>query len=230
MLCIYVDGRTSSALARMYWFGCGSIKADPKKSLQYLLDQEASGGLYSNLHHIGYYYDYGESFGILQDYAKALDYYTRAAEQGNTASVLAIFRMKWEGLGKYVRDRKAAIAYLLDMDKTGLFDDRLLLQIVTTFIGRSDLEMIRFSNYFAEHPQIPNLPSVTALMHHCVDRLIERECPDGWYWKGSFYWYGTYGTKCDKSKAIEIWTQAHSLGLANANVYRELANRSAYVY
>lgn len=219
-------------VSTMYRQGCGVMKHDQKKATVYLTDLQregyTDGGL---LHIIGRKYREGDGCGISA--MKARDYYQLAIDKEYIPGYLSMSMMYWGGGYRIPRDTTKAIHTLLEAEKKGIKDDRILSQLI---------EYLRLLPNPNEE-LLGEFSDIDEMALYYSDILIQRGSPKGYYYKGLITWIGddyrrtpadphsflgpyknamntilTYFSR-DRDRAISTWEEADRLGLAILSVY-----------
>lgn len=201
----------------LYRLGCDQIKADKFKTLSYLLDLEREGYTGGDLlHKIGDTYKDHNGYGR----SCALEYYQRAIRFSYVPALLALSRFWMTGEDNFPPDRNMAVLALLEAERKGLQDDRILDELVCD---------LSFNNTPFSDEVLGNFQNKVEMILHYCDVLVQRKSPGGYHLKGFLYWIGDVVPK-DQAKAVSIWEEADKLGLVGQNLYCSYSSDLSYAY
>lgn len=191
---------------------------DREGAFNYLIELEMSGNVSGCvLAELGkkYYHPVRYSF----DPSTAIDYYQRAIDVGYAP----VFSYTNPFTRYRPGDEERIILSLLEADKKGMSmkDDRWLSLVIDHIRMTRRKPGVEVARTFATTCEM--------VVHYC-DILISRGSSLGYYQKASLYRYGYESIAQDKAKAVSMWEEADRLGLANRDVYIDLALSYKYVW
>lgn len=219
----------------MYCLESVDEKSAKAKAFLYLLDLEREGciegGLFYLIGHGIYRYEVPQAFD--QNWRECYQqYYQKAMEADYVPAYLHMSSTTSSN------DPNKPLSILLEAEKEGLKDDRILIELVK-YIRRHlrslDKKLLgeKFENFYE-------------MALYYSDILIQRRSPQGYYLKGLIYWDGDEADRIprprgfilrefspvvdvlngfmnyvsrDREKAVSVWEEADRLGLANLATY-----------
>ena len=183
------------------------------------------------MNNLGYMYMYGE--GVEQDGAKAVEWYTKAADLGNTDAMNNLGYMYANGYGTEQDNDKALEWYVKSLSS---FPDYEIYKIIVDILHGEDAA----EKWFEESGDVEKMMALAELYRSNYSDNGKQVLPDfdkaiEWYTKaadlgnsdamimiGQMYMLGSlYGREEDLEKAKEWYQKAADLGNADAQSYLE---------
>lgn len=153
----------------------------------------------------------------------AIQYFERAIKMNCSTGYVELSRV-WSGSCIGVKkDHNKAISYLLEALKKGIWDEKLIIALLSL------PDNVTLEEGEGESISLLKCETYNQMIIHLCHEMIRLGIPLGYETLASRYHYGYGGLQSDDAKSLALWTEADRLGLATGGVYKRLTAAMGYV-